>query len=337
MFTFLRENPECYILVGDFKSFFDTLGHQNLKKRLSRILNTNLLDDDVYAVFKSLTKFSYIELEDIEKYYKKEYGFSNRRFRRLNRYLEDEFNSFKVPHLKKYKENGVWEDQGIPQGTSLSGVLSNIYMIDFDKEITRFTIKHGGLYRRYSDDFILIIRKDMIKSMKEIHDFVNNVIKDDGYLNVQDEKFGLYDYENLLYEISLKDYSKQNNPTYLDYLGFSFDGKHAFLRDKTISKFFYKAYDYIDLQLEIETRQKQAGKISRRSKRKIYLKYTEDGSEVVNLKFKGNFITYVKKCKSVMNTEIDLFDDKSFLKKSRNKIIKRLSHKKRSRKTKRKK
>ncbi|OAB33137.1 hypothetical protein PMSD_15605 [Paenibacillus macquariensis subsp. defensor] len=49
---------------------------------------------------------------------------------------------------------------GVPQGSAISAVLSNIYMLDFDKIVNDNVTEKNGLYMRYSDDFIVILPKD---------------------------------------------------------------------------------------------------------------------------------------------------------------------------------
>lgn len=46
---------------------------------------------------------------------------------------------------------------GIPQGTTVSEILANIYMIVFDEFVANLIENYHGLYRRYSDDFIIVI------------------------------------------------------------------------------------------------------------------------------------------------------------------------------------
>lgn len=59
---FIRELEKCMVIVGDFKSFFDTLDHSYLKMQLKNILGVKNLTDDLYAVFKNITKYSYVDL-----------------------------------------------------------------------------------------------------------------------------------------------------------------------------------------------------------------------------------------------------------------------------------
>ena len=60
-FDFIKKSGECYILVSDFSSFFDFIDHKTLKKNLCEVLSVENLSDDFYKVFKSMTKYSYIE------------------------------------------------------------------------------------------------------------------------------------------------------------------------------------------------------------------------------------------------------------------------------------
>jgi len=49
---------------------------------------------------------------------------------------------------------------GIPQGTPISSALSNLYMIDIDKEMSEMCVLLGALYQRYSDDILLACRPE---------------------------------------------------------------------------------------------------------------------------------------------------------------------------------
>ncbi|WP_257983354.1 reverse transcriptase domain-containing protein, partial [Vibrio parahaemolyticus] len=49
------------------------------------------------------------------------------------------------------------ESQGIPQGSPMSGLLSNIYMIDFDIKLKNYAESLNGKYYRYCDDLLCIL------------------------------------------------------------------------------------------------------------------------------------------------------------------------------------
>ena len=54
----------CYIIVGDFKNFFDLLGHFYLKHQPCNLMETDRLSDDYYAIYKNITKYAMCRLED---------------------------------------------------------------------------------------------------------------------------------------------------------------------------------------------------------------------------------------------------------------------------------
>ena len=60
-----RNNEKVYVIIGDFTDFFDSLNHKCLKERLQLVLNQDRLSDDMYAVFKNITRATYVELNDI--------------------------------------------------------------------------------------------------------------------------------------------------------------------------------------------------------------------------------------------------------------------------------
>lgn len=66
-------------------------------------------------------------------------------------------------HLSKQNENGI------PQGTTISDVIANMYMIDFDILMKKFATKYGGYYKRYSDDILYICKlENQEKAMRFI-------------------------------------------------------------------------------------------------------------------------------------------------------------------------
>lgn len=68
VFEFIAEQENAYIFLGDFSNFFDKLDHSYLRDRLKTVLNVNSLPEDHYAVFKNVTKYTYMLLTDIANY-----------------------------------------------------------------------------------------------------------------------------------------------------------------------------------------------------------------------------------------------------------------------------
>lgn len=193
VFDFIKTNQNAYIIVGDFKGFFDNLDHKYLKEQICKLMNVKILPNDMYAIYKSMTKFSKCRLEDILIVN----GLSARYkdIKELNSHdtvmnLET-FKSFKKDHIIKNKDT-----VGIPQGSSLSGIFSNIYMMDFDYKMKKLTDEYNGLYRRYSDDFILVISCENIEKFKRFYEKVINIINNMIGVSIEKDKTKAYFYCN---------------------------------------------------------------------------------------------------------------------------------------------
>lgn len=84
---FIRQIKDCMVIIGDFKSFFDRLNHSYLKKQIKNILQVEDLSEDWYAVFKSVTKYSYVDLPQL-----------------MFRLCVDGETSFKEAYVEKFKK-----------------------------------------------------------------------------------------------------------------------------------------------------------------------------------------------------------------------------------------
>jgi len=219
VFDFLQNQQSCIVITDDIQHFFDELNHSFLKEKLAKICSVNKLDSKLFKVFKSLTSYKYIEYEDFIKNEKKIKSPQNR------------FSIYKTlnPFLKENKTT-----KGIPQGSPISGVLANIYLIDFDLSIKKNF--PDIFYRRYSDD-LLFICKD--KDKDSVISFVREQIKK-SFLDINPSKsFISYFATDNDGSIECKKVTDGNNKelknrNYFDYLGLEITGKKVFLRKKTL-------------------------------------------------------------------------------------------------------
>ena len=98
VFEFIVKSKSAYVFVGDFSKFFDKLDHKYLKDKIKNVIGENALDEADYAIYKNITKFAYIEADDIES----EKGTLRKNMRKLDKYFEtEEFHDLKKKSLHK--------------------------------------------------------------------------------------------------------------------------------------------------------------------------------------------------------------------------------------------
>lgn len=280
VFKYLNNQENAFIIVSDFSSFFDNLEHKYLKERLKELLKVDTLSKDFYKVFKSVTSYSYIEYNDILQ----ELGLTHKGLTKLHK---DRL--FNIEEFRKFKKDKIHtnkKDYGMVQGSAISAVMSNIYMIRFDKIVNDLITSNNGIYRRYSDDIIIII-PNLSKAMETYNEVMQ--IKDSiPRLELSPDKTKCFIKKgDIISRIDLETKKVIKNNTTIDYLGFSYDGKSVKIREKTVAKYYRKMYSRINTinKWTIKT----GNNIGRR---KLYKQYSYLGKKTKDPK-KGNFLTYV--------------------------------------------
>lgn len=302
-----------------------------------------------------------------------------------SRYLSPEFFRYlRKNKFLKIKKNLL---KGIPQGSAISAVLANVYMIEFDYKLKQYVEKFNGEYFRYSDDFILIFPTTINENINYIREKIQKIRKSIPNLELQEEKtqcFYYYDkkitalneknkigycfnntriyfkdkkqafknynfYKRILKNTNCKNKLKKqkinqtrnnyrkyikhlnfyktiekllNNinenkskayciykefiinlldkkvkyKNLLSYLGFSFDGKNIYIRDKTLSKYYYRMYRKIKT-INKNNRVSKKGNII--SCRVLYSKYSQKGNKNKTTVKDGNFLSYVERAMNI--------------------------------------
>lgn len=264
-FDAIKDFPEdeFSVRVIDISSFFDTLNHKYLKQKWADVWQKGSvsLEPDHYNLFKSLTRPSYIHEHQLFNQCKNEIWIKKRnggyRTKRISgkKYLHendavafcknDEFEKkvlrAGLVNKKDYGDTPTRKRASIPQGTPISAVLANIYMLDFDLAIYTWLSKRGGYYRRYSDDMFFICRKgDEKELLCKIRDELSNA----GNLAFQDQKTQLVHFWRNDGKLQC---AVRNNETIswfrfknLEYLGFEFDGEKILIKNASIAKYYRK-------------------------------------------------------------------------------------------------
>ena len=230
-FDAIRSFPQCFILVGDFTNFFDNLEHQYLKKMMCEVIGVERLPQDYFSVFKNITRFSSWDWKDIVKA-----AGENIEERGVRKKINSKDTVLTKEQFQKSKKDirknvsGI----GVPQGSPISAVLSNIYMIEFDKDIKRYVTSKDGIYMRYSDDFIIVLPYERNSEIADFTRYIFSYVESmKGLIDLQKEKTSCYTYKNeVVYE--------GDQPSSINYLGFLFDGKNIRIRPRAITKYYYR-------------------------------------------------------------------------------------------------
>ncbi|MBD5401321.1 Reverse transcriptase (RNA-dependent DNA polymerase) [bacterium] len=290
VFEFIVNCETAYIFVGDFSKFFDNLDHKYLKEKIKSVIGKDSLDVADYAIYKNLIHFSYIEADDIEA----EKGKLRRDMREMDKYFETaEFHEIKKKHLKTNSKN-----YQIPQGSSISAVYANVYMVDFDKKINDFVTSHHGMYRRYCDDIIMIIpmtKEEVLNGAdRMVDEFVYAVRDEIPNLDLNEDKTEHFFYNNGKVEKIM------GASNLINYLGFTFDGKNVRIREKSLFKYYCRAYRKIE-----RVKKAKDEKAFNAGRKAIYQSYTHLGVGK-NPREHGNFLTYAYKADKIFSQSKEL-------------------------------
>lgn len=294
---FLHKTNEAYVLVGDFKSYFESLNHQLLKERICKVLACDRLSDDWFNVFNSVTKFGYIEKKTVEEFFGEEDNLRQKNYKSFT-----SKNNSVSDFRKMYKIQSNKTGKGVPQGVPISAVMANIYAIEFDESINHLVTILGGLYRRYSDDFILVIPKvvgEKEDTFKQFQGLIKKIYQyaEKNELEIATEKTHIYKREdNKIYELDEIDSYKESR---IDYLGFVYDGINVSIRQRSIERFYRKMKKFIngmEYKLKLNNRKNKIPKMVKIPHRDlIYSLFTDKGFKEEHGIKRTNFIEYVKR------------------------------------------
>lgn len=301
VFNYIKDKGECSAIALDFSSFFDTLDHSILKREWSNILGLTELPSDHYNVFRSLTKFSKVdrdkvfELFNISPHNPKLNGNSKHQSQIKNKRLKIcEPHEFRSDVRKPGLISSNKKNCGIPQGSPISALLSNIYMLSFDEKMKDYANSINGTYFRYCDDMLFVVptseRKEVLVNVTtEISKL---------YVTINESKTEIRDFKYHSDKLSSVEGNKQKP---LQYLGFLFDGSSIFLRSASLSRYSEKMKGGVKLAkntMDKENRIRESKGEPLQTelyKRKLHRLYTHRGQR--------NFLSYGYRAAKIMDSK----------------------------------
>jgi hypothetical protein len=255
VFNYIKNNlstdTPLAVITFDIKGFFDNLDHKLLKRSWMKCLGVEHMPDDVYAIYKNVTQYSYIFEDQLFWMFHKKIkcrrkdGTIVERLVKNRKYLKDkgavayckkeDIKEIRKQHIIRIRKKG--NTKGIPQGLPISATLANVYMLDFDKCVDQHVRELNGIYRRYSDDMIIVCP---LNKGIELQNWVRKKIGDVS-LEIEPHKTNLF-YFHLNGEDVQTEHVNSIVKSNLEYLGFSFDGKSILIKNASIGKYYAKMH-----------------------------------------------------------------------------------------------
>ena len=308
---FIAAQPDCQIVVTDIESFYENLDHKILKQVWTCFLGESNLPDDHYAVYKGVTKYSFVPLYKVYNLFGirisgKLSGPSSRQRICTAREFRDKV----VPRglINSHREKEV----GIPQGTSLSPLLSNMYMADLDLAMSKWLARLGGKYWRYCDDILMVVPGNQNAPILDRIDQELSRLKLTRSIEKTEELNGR--------SLSPK---KQ-----LQYLGLVFDGKNVRIRSSSIQRSHRKLKKAIWAARIRRRRESEASGLEAPFRREaLYNMYSQlpvHGKRIHERlrkrKHKGNFTHYMEKAADITGSQSISSQRRKLLKRVHNRI-----------------
>ena len=265
-FDWVAANTPCTALGFDVKDFFGSLDHALLKSAWAGLLGEAALPSDHYAVYRSLTRHASVELIEARK----ALGISRSALEKKEKICEAvEFrSSIRAAGLIQVNGSG----KGIPQGSPMSALLSNVYMLSFDKEMSEAARFVGGYYRRYCDDILVVVKAEHVTDFKQLVEDKLAALR----LTMQSAKTLECTFAPLA-----------DKP--LQYLGLVFDGNRILLRSSGVARYYKKMRAGVRQYTKAKTMDGGTPLAVQRQKR-LLRQYTEHAPE-----FQRSYPSYVKR------------------------------------------
>lgn len=256
---FVRAHPSLTVMCFDVTGFFDNLDHKRLKAHLKAILGCDELGTDWYAVFKAVTSYRYVHLDELKKHDQLAERLKARKPHPLA--TIEQIKALGVPIEKNPSK------KGIPQGTPISASFSNLYMAEFDEQMETEASKRGALYQRYSDDILIACPKTR---WKVLHALVEEKLGEHG-LELQGDKTDIVHLHG-------------TSTLTFQYLGYQLGLGEARLRLKSLSRQWRTAKRALRKAERVGLRAIAEGRAKQIYTRKLHMRFTSAGQR--------NFLTY---------------------------------------------
>lgn len=272
VFAEIAARKKCTVMCLDITDFFGSLNHDLLKLAWARILDLECLPEDHFRVYRALTKIRRLHRDRVYKYLGITKSMSSQLFQ-VRRDARKPLSRNELRQLLKrpdlYVNHPVSKTStsphiGISQGTPMSAMLSNIYMLNVDIILGKYANEHNSVYRRYSDDIVLISPEN---EAEKLLDLLKELLSSVG-LSLAEAKTQIIHFD---IEAGL------TPDVPLAYLGLVFDGQVVSLKQKSLNKFYRGMKRAISNSVVAARAALRKGVNSKIHRREIYENYSHLG------------------------------------------------------------
>lgn len=229
-FEYLQEKDNYVCILLDIHAFFGSIPHDRLLINIVKILGKSL-SSELLHILRSLITYRSISEDKIYQILRKAhrpYHIGPRRQTKKLCRIEDYNELLNNSKVINTNRRGV----GIPQGSPVSGLLANIFLLEFDNQVRDLVeALKFGIYRRYSDDILIVCPR---ADVEELYEQIKALIRSHG-LSISRNKTEGFEksagtLRNITTELEPKLHSKRRQ---VQYLGLEWNGKQIVLRPAT--------------------------------------------------------------------------------------------------------
>lgn len=303
VFHYIDRHRPCIALAFDLEKFFDTLDHELLKQQWTALLGATRLPDDHFAVFRSLTRFCWVNRDETFK----KLGISPHNPKANKRR--------RICHPREFREqirqSGLLRlnptpGKGIPQGSPISALLSNLYMLDFDQNLNGAISQLGGLYRRYCDDIMIVVPPEHRWDAEEL---VATAVEE-ARLTFNRAKTDRAAFPEGKGQPVAPPKADSGFSVRIQYLGFTFNGSQTLIRPGSLARYYGKMRAGVSLAKQTQRKHNKRElardlPVTALRTRKLFIQYSYLISRRTRLpgrdrKAQGNFLTYARDAAKVL-------------------------------------